>query len=103
MTFFKQIVDAGIDWITISVDGTYDDANRIAAQIGDSKGIGVVNINMRSHYVEGSKTFSYEVVDLLNSKKIYLSFLYIILSLVLSVSAAYIGILISKFWLKLLL
>ena len=48
-------------------------------------------------------TFSYEVVDLLNSKKIYLSFLYIILSLVLSVSAAYIGILISKFWLKLLL
>ena len=46
-------------------------------------------------------TFSYEVVDLLNSKKIYLSLLYIILSVVLSVSAAYIGILISKFWLKL--
>ncbi len=42
-------------------------------------------------------TFSYEVVDLLNSKKIYLSLLYIILSVVLSVSAAYIGILISKF------
>ena len=42
-------------------------------------------------------TFSYEVVDLLNSKKIYLSFLYIILSVVLSVSAAYVGILISKF------
>ena len=36
----------------IAVDGTYDDANRIAAQIGDSKGVGVVNINMRSYYVE---------------------------------------------------
>ena len=47
----------------ISVDGTYDDANRIAAQIGDSKGIGIVNINMRSHYVEGSKTFSFEVAE----------------------------------------
>ena len=40
----------------IAVDGTYDDANRIAAQIGDSKGNGIVNINMRSYYVEGSKT-----------------------------------------------
>ena len=29
----------------IAVDGTYDDANRIASQIGDSKGIGIVNIN----------------------------------------------------------
>jgi len=47
----------------IAVDGTYDDANRIAAQIGDSKGIGIVNINMRSHYVEGSKTFSFEVAE----------------------------------------
>jgi len=50
----------------ISVDGTYDDANRIAAQIGDSKGIGVVNINMRSYYVEGSKTLAYEVAEQLD-------------------------------------
>ncbi|CAE6487141.1 threonine synthase [Candidatus Nitrosotenuis uzonensis] len=47
----------------IAVDGTYDDANRIAAQIGDSKGIGIVNINMRSYYVEGSKTLAYEVAE----------------------------------------
>ena len=50
----------------IAVDGTYDDANRIAAQIGDSKGIGIVNINMRSYYVEGSKTLAYEVAEQLN-------------------------------------
>ncbi len=47
----------------IAVDGTYDDANRIAAQIGDSKGIGIVNINMRTYYVEGSKTLAFEVAE----------------------------------------
>jgi threonine synthase len=52
----------------IAVDGTYDDANRIAAQVGDSKGIGVVNINMRSYYVEGSKTLAYEVAEQLDWK-----------------------------------
>jgi len=52
----------------ISVDGTYDDANRIAAQIGDSKAVGVVNINMRSYYVEGSKTLAYEVAEQLDWK-----------------------------------
>jgi len=50
----------------IAVDGTYDDSNRIAAQIGDSKGIGIVNINMRSYYVEGSKTLAYEVAEQLD-------------------------------------
>ena len=59
-----QALSYGAEYI--SVDGTYDEANRIAAQIGDSKGIGVVNINMRSHYVEGSKTFSYEVAEQLD-------------------------------------
>ena len=50
----------------VAVDGTYDDANRIAAQIGDSRGIGIVNINMRSYYVEGSKTLAYEVAEQLD-------------------------------------
>jgi len=50
----------------IAVNGTYDDANRIAAQVGDSKGVGIVNINMRSYYVEGSKTLAYEVAEQLN-------------------------------------
>ncbi len=52
----------------VAVDGTYDDANRIAAIIGDSKGIGVVNINMRPYYVEGSKTLAYEVAEQLGWK-----------------------------------
>ncbi|HJU14234.1 MAG TPA: threonine synthase [Candidatus Nitrosotalea sp.] len=56
-----QALSYGADFI--AVDGTYDDANRIAAQIGDSKGIGIVNINMRSYYVEGSKTLAFEVAE----------------------------------------
>jgi len=61
-----QALSYGCEYI--SVDGTYDDANRIAAQIGDSKGVGVVNINMRSYYVEGSKTLAYEVAEQLDWK-----------------------------------
>src|ERR671933_2350945 len=47
----------------VAVEGTYDDANRVASIIGDKKGIGVVNINMRPYYVEGSKTLAYEVAE----------------------------------------
>ncbi|MDW8275594.1 MAG: threonine synthase [Candidatus Nitrosocaldus sp.] len=47
----------------IAVDGTYDDANRIAAQVADTKPIGIVNVNLRPYYVEGSKTLAYEVVE----------------------------------------
>ena len=47
----------------VAVEGTYDDANRIASIIGDSKGYGIVNINMRPYYVEGSKTLAYEVAE----------------------------------------
>jgi threonine synthase len=28
----------------VAVEGTYDDANRVASMIGDKKGIGIVNI-----------------------------------------------------------
>ncbi len=49
-----------------AIDGTYDTANTIAAQIGDSKNIGIVNINMRSYYVEGSKTLAFEVAEQLD-------------------------------------
>jgi threonine synthase len=50
----------------VAVEGTYDDANRVASIIGDSKGIGVVNINMRPYYVEGSKTLAFEVAEQMN-------------------------------------
>lgn len=52
----------------VAVEGTYDDANRVASIIGDSKGFGIVNINMRPYYVEGSKTLAYEVAEQLGWK-----------------------------------
>ena len=61
MAKITQALSYGANYI--AVDGTYDDANRLAAQIGDSRGYGIVNINMRSHYVEGSKTLAFEVAE----------------------------------------
>src|SRR5918912_2826150 len=50
----------------VAVEGTYDDVNRVASIIGDSKGFGIVNINMRPYYVEGSRTLAYEVAEQLS-------------------------------------
>ena len=44
--------------------------------------------------------FSYEVVELFLSKKITLSFFYIIFSVILCVLSAYLGMYINKIWLK---
>ncbi|MDI1494816.1 MAG: threonine synthase [Cenarchaeum symbiont of Oopsacas minuta] len=51
-----------------AIDGTYDDANRMAAMASDRSRIGIVNINMRSYYVEGSKTLAYEAAEQLGWK-----------------------------------
>jgi len=59
-----QALSYGAEFVT--VDGTYDYANRVASVIGDSKGIGIVNINMRPYYVEGSKTLAFEVAEQMN-------------------------------------
>ena len=60
----SQALSYGAEFV--AVDGTYDDANRVASVVGDTKGIGIVNINMRPFYVEGSKTLAYEVAEQLN-------------------------------------
>lgn len=52
----------------IAVDGTYDDANRLAMQVAEHVKIGVVNVNLRPYYVEGSKTLAYEVLEQLSWK-----------------------------------
>lgn len=45
----------------VPVDGTYDDANRVALLVADRRGWGFVNINLRPYYAEGSKTLLFEV------------------------------------------
>ena len=47
----------------VAVDGTYDQANRLAAQVAQEYGWAFANINLRSYYVEGSKTLAFEVCE----------------------------------------
>jgi len=50
----------------VLVDGTYDDVNRLVSQAADLYNIGIVNVNLRPFYVEGSKTLAFEVAEQLN-------------------------------------
>lgn len=45
----------------VPIDGTYDDANRVALLTADQRGWGFVNINLRPYYAEGSKTLLLEI------------------------------------------
>jgi threonine synthase len=47
----------------VRVQGTYDDVNRLCAQVADRFGWGIVNVNLRSYYGEGSKTMGFEIVE----------------------------------------
>ncbi|MBI2923354.1 MAG: threonine synthase [Planctomycetes bacterium] len=47
----------------IAVDGSYDDVNRLCAEISATKKWAFVNINLRPFYSEGSKTLGYEVAE----------------------------------------
>ena len=47
----------------ILVDGTYDDTNRLAYLLTERARIGIVNVNLRPYYVEGSKTMMFEIVE----------------------------------------
>ena len=47
----------------VRVRGTYDDVNRLCSQVADRFGWGVVNVNLRSYYGEGSKTVAFEIAE----------------------------------------
>ena len=47
----------------VRVRGTYDDVNRLCAQLADRFGWGMVNVNLRSYYGEGSKTLAFEIAE----------------------------------------
>ncbi|KAA1280138.1 MAG: threonine synthase [SAR202 cluster bacterium] len=47
----------------VSVDGNYDEVNRLCSEVGDNYPWAFVNINMRPYYAEGSKTLGYEVAE----------------------------------------
>lgn len=47
----------------IAIHGNYDDVNRLCTQIADRHGWGFANINLRSYYAEGAKTYGFEIVE----------------------------------------
>jgi threonine synthase len=50
----------------IMVNGTYDEANRLAMQVAEEHNWVFANFNVRPYYVEGSKTLAFEVCEQLD-------------------------------------
>jgi threonine synthase len=50
----------------VRVRGLYDDVNRLCAQVADEFGWGIVNVNLRPYYGEGSKTMAFEIAEQLD-------------------------------------
>jgi threonine synthase len=48
----------------VTVDGSYDDVNRLAIELADEhEDWAFVNVNVRPYYAEGSKTIGYEIAE----------------------------------------
>src|SRR5277367_1101121 len=47
----------------VRIQGNYDQVNRLCAQIADRFQWGLVNVNLRPYYAEGSKTHGFEIAE----------------------------------------
>ena len=47
----------------VRIDGNYDQVNRLCAQIAEKLDWGIVNVNLRPYYAEGSKTVGFEIAE----------------------------------------
>ena len=47
----------------IRINGNYDSVNRLCTQVADRFQWGLVNVNLRPYYAEGSKTHGYEIAE----------------------------------------
>lgn len=47
----------------VRIEGTYDDVNRLCAEVADDFGWGIVNVNLRPFYSEGSKSMAFEIAE----------------------------------------
>jgi threonine synthase len=60
----KIITTAVYGGTLVTVDGTYDEVNRLASELADEhEDWAFVNVNVRPYYAEGSKTLGYEVAE----------------------------------------
>src|SRR6266566_474540 len=58
-----QAAQQGFDACIVRINGNYDHVNRLCAQIADRFNWGLVNVNLRPYYSEGSKTHGYEIAE----------------------------------------
>ena len=49
--------------VLITVDGSYDDVNRLCGKLVERYNWGFINVNLRPYYAEGSKTLGFEVAE----------------------------------------
>lgn len=47
----------------VKIGGNYDQVNRLCSEIAEKYPWGIVNVNLRSYYSEGSKTLGFEVAE----------------------------------------
>ncbi len=47
----------------VKINGNYDHVNRLCSEIAQKYPWGIVNVNLRSYYSEGSKTLGFEVAE----------------------------------------
>jgi threonine synthase len=60
----KTTMTAVYGGTVIAVEGTYDDVNRLCAELtSEHPSWAFVNVNVRTYYAEGSKTLAYEVAE----------------------------------------
>jgi threonine synthase len=49
--------------VLVTVDGSYDDVNRLCGKLVERYNWGFINVNLRPYYAEGSKTLGFEVTE----------------------------------------
>src|SRR5947209_4973073 len=59
----KVVTTAVYGQTLISIDGSYDDVNRLCSEVAGEFDWAFVNVNVRPFYAEGSKTLGYEVAE----------------------------------------
>ena len=59
----KVVATAAFGANVVAVKGSYDDVNRLCAEVADAHRWAFVNVNVRPYYAEGSKTLGFEVAE----------------------------------------
>ncbi|MCS7150920.1 MAG: threonine synthase [Endomicrobia bacterium] len=60
----SKVISSAIYGVNVvAIEGSYDDVNRLCAEIASKYKWAFVNVNLRPYYSEGSKTYGFEIVE----------------------------------------